>query len=98
MMGELAFLDESRLFDGECVRFTGHDGEHEVMCGVTIYALKRHAPELPTEGLLPAEVFLRTYDRLAPHIHTIARRKHAAGAVEGEGEVEIMVHANDWPV
>jgi hypothetical protein len=96
-MSELAFLDDERLFDGECVRFHGHDGKRQVVCGVTIYALKRHAPHLPSEGLLPAEAFLETYDRLAPHIHTIARRKHAEGTFEGEGEVEVMVHANDWP-
>jgi hypothetical protein len=95
-MDKLAFTDDFKLFDGECVRFRGYDGERQVMCGVTAYALKHHNPALPGEGLLPAEAFLATYERLMPQIHTIARRKYAEGKTEGEGEVEVMVHANDW--
>ena len=96
-MGDLAFVDDFRLFDGQCVRFHGHDGKHQVLCGVTVYALKRHAPHLPGEGLVPAEMFLEAYDRLATEIHHVARRKHAQGHFEPEGAVEIMVHAADWP-
>jgi len=40
-MAELAFLDEFRLFDGNYVRFYGHDGTRRVLCGVTVEALKQ---------------------------------------------------------
>ena len=30
-MGELAFLDDGRHFDGECIRFRGTDGDREVV-------------------------------------------------------------------
>jgi hypothetical protein len=96
-MGTLAFTDDFRLFDGHCVRFRGYDGKRPVMCGVTCYALKHHVPGLPTEGLLPAEMFLEAYDRLMTEIHAAARRKYAAGKLEPDNEVEIMVHAKDWP-
>ena len=96
-MGTLAFTDEFKLFDGQCVRFRGYDGTRPVECGVTCYALKHRIPGLPTEGLLPAEMFLEAYDRLMTDIHTAARRKYAAGSLETDGEVEIMVHDRDWP-
>lgn len=95
-MGTLAFTDDFRLFDGQCVRFRGYDGSRQVECGVTCYALKHRMPDLPTEGLLPAEMFLEAYDRLMTDVHAAARRKYAAGALEPGGEVAIMIHARDW--
>ncbi|MGB5216245.1 MAG: DUF1488 family protein [Anderseniella sp.] len=95
-MGQLAFSSDDRLFDGECVRFTGRDGQREVLCGVTIFALKHHDPNLPMDGLLPAELFLDAYDRFMIKIHDMARRKHDEGRSEPDGPIEIMVHDEDW--
>lgn len=95
-MGQLAFTSDDRLFDGECVRFTGHDGKQTVLCGVTVYALKHRHPDLPMEGLLPGELFLDAYDLYAIEIHDIARHKYAEGLTEPEGPVQIMVHDHDW--
>ena len=95
-MSQLAFIADDRLFDGKCVRFTGRDGKREVLCGVTIYALKHHDLSLPLEGLLPAELFLDAYDRLIVKIHDVARRKYSQGQKEPSGPVEIMVHDKDW--
>ena len=46
-MGQLAFLDEDKLFDGQCIRFKGIDAGEEVLCGVTIFALQHCDPDLP---------------------------------------------------
>ena len=94
-MGELAFLQEDRLFDGECVRFKGVDGDREVTCGVTLVALKECDPELPRHGLIPAEAFLSSFDKLVIPIHDAARAKYSRGEFESEGAVEIMVHRRD---
>lgn len=96
VMGTLVFSDDFRLFDGECVRFHGRDGEDEVLCGVTTYALKHHFPGLPLEGLLPGEVFLEAYDKRMAAIHDVARRKYNAGVFEKTGDVKVMVHDHDW--
>jgi hypothetical protein len=94
-MGQLAFLDEDRLFDGECVRFRGRDGENDVMCGVTLYALQHCDHHLPKHGLISSEAFLAAFDRLLTVIHHAAREKHARGLHETEGPVKIMVHRQD---
>jgi hypothetical protein len=94
-MAELAFLDEFRLFDGNCVRFNGHDGTRNVLCGVTVEALKRCDPFLPRHGLIPAEEFLKAFERLLVPIHASARSKHSSGQFEREGEVEVLVKRYD---
>lgn len=95
-MSQLVFSDDDRLFDGECVRFKGRAGNEEILCGVTVYALKHHCPGLPMEGLLPAELFLEAYDRLAQEIHHVARGKYDAGDFETSGPVRVMVHDHDF--
>jgi hypothetical protein len=94
-MAELAFLDDFRLFDGNCVRFHGHDGNREVLCGVTVEALKRCDPALPRNGLIPAEHFLEAFERLQVAIHDTARAKHARGQFEAEGDVELVIRRLD---
>lgn len=95
-MTQLVFSDDDRLFDGQCVRFKGRAAGEDVLCGVTVYALKHHYPHLPLDGLLPAELFLEAYDRLVADIHHVARCKYEAGEFEEEGPVRIMVHDNDF--
>jgi hypothetical protein len=94
-MPELAFLDDFRLFDGKCVRFHGHDGSRIVLCGVTAEALKVCDRHLPHTGLIPAEEFLKAFERLMVDIHNSARAKHAKGLFEREGEVEVLVKRHD---
>ncbi len=95
-MAQLVFSDEDRLFDGQCVRFKGRSGGKDVACGVTVYALKHHCSDLPVDGLLPGELFLEAYDRLASEIHHVARRKFEAGQFETCGPVDVMVHDHDF--
>lgn len=95
-MAQLVFSDDERLFDGQCVRFKGSAGGNDVQCGVTVYALKHHCPDLPVDGLLPGELFLEAYDRLASDIHHAARRKYEAGEFETGSPVMIMVHDHDF--
>jgi Protein of unknown function (DUF1488) len=94
-MGQLAFLNEDKLFDGEVIRFTGFDGKDEVTCGVTIAALKAGDPGLQRHGLIPAEAFLASFDALLVAIHDAARRKYQRGEFESEGGVRIVVHRRD---
>ncbi len=94
-MHALAFLDDTRHFDGGCVRFVGHDGLKPVSCGVTAAALKAHDSQLPRHGLVPAELFLEAFDRLQLAIHDAARRKYSVGARESEGDLMILIHRND---
>jgi uncharacterized protein DUF1488 len=94
-MAELAFVDEFRLFDGTCVRFHGRDGATTVPCGVTAEALKQRDPRLPSNGLIPAEQFIAAYERLMVEIHDAARAKYAAGALEREGEIRVIVRRHD---
>ena len=94
-MAELAFLDEFKLFDGICVRFHGQDGARMVPCGVTAEALKRRDARLPSNGLIPAEEFIAAYERLAVEIHSAARAKYAAGALEQEGDIRVIVRRHD---
>jgi hypothetical protein len=94
-MGQLAFLNEERLFDGKCVRFKGNDGNREVACGVTIVALKECDGDLPSHGLIPAEAFLSSFAKLMIPIHHAARAKYDRGEFETEGDIEIVVHRRD---
>jgi hypothetical protein len=94
-MGQLAFLDEDRLFDGQYIRFTGFDGKDEVTCGVTIAALKACDPRLQRYGLVPAEAFLESYNGLLVAIHDAARRKYDRSEFESDGDVRIVVHRRD---
>lgn len=94
-MGELAFLDDQPLFDGNCVRFTGRDGGRDVLCGVTTYALIHCDEALPRHGLVPGEAFLAAYAKRMVDIHDAARRKYARKEFEAEGPVRIMVHRKD---
>ena len=94
-MGQLAFSEEDKLFDGHCVRFTGRDGNNEVICDVTITALKEYDSELQRHGRVPAEAFLASGEKLMIAIHDSARRKYDRGEFESEGAVRIMVHRRD---
>ena len=94
-MGQLAFLDEERHFDGECIRFRAHDGAEEMMCGVTLFALQHSDTRLPRHGLISSEAFMAAFDRLLTDIHHAARQKYARGELEAEGPVRIMVHRQD---
>ena len=94
-MGQLAFVDENRLFDGTCIRFKGIDRDREVMCGVTIVALKECDRDLQRYGLVPAEAFLASFAKLMIPIHDAARTKYSRGEFETEGDIEIMVHRSD---
>ncbi len=58
-MAQLAFLDDDKLFDGECIRFTGSDWPEKVLCGVTTAALISRDESLQRHGLLPAKTFLK---------------------------------------
>ena len=94
-MAELAFLDEFRLFDGNCVRFHAHAGDRELLCGVTVEALKRCDSCLPHHGLIPAEEFLNAFERLVVKIHDSARSKYARGELEREGDIRLLVKRHD---
>ena len=94
-MGTLSFLDDAPLFDGDCVRFIGVDGGEQVVCGVTTYALKHCAPNLPYQGLLPAEDFISAFEKLIIDIHHAARTKYEKGELEPEGAIQVMVHRKD---
>jgi hypothetical protein len=94
-MAELAFLDEFRLFDGNYVRFYGHDGTRRVLCGVTVEALKQRDARLPRNGLIPAEEYLEAFQRLVVEIHDTARAKHAKGELEASGDIELIIRRRD---
>lgn len=94
-MGQLAFVDDHRHFDGACVRFKAMDGTEEVMCGVTLYALQYRDAELPRHGLISSDAFLAAFDRLMTDIHAAARSKYDRGQRETAGPVQIMVHRQD---
>jgi Protein of unknown function (DUF1488) len=94
-LGTLSFLDDTPLFDGDCVRFVGVDGGEHVVCGITTYALKYCAPDLPHYGLLPAEAFTSVFEKLIVDIHHAARTKYERGDFEPEGAIRIMIHRKD---
>ena len=80
-MGQLAFVDEDRLFDGHCIRFKGIDRDQEVTCGITIAALKECDRDLPRHGLIPAEVFLHSFEkRIIPFMMPPGRNIAAANS------------------
>ena len=94
-MGQLAFVDDDRLFDGECIRFKGADGGEEVLCGVTCYALQSCDPDLPKHGMIGAESFLAAFDKHMIDIHQAARAKYLRGEFEPDSPVRIMIHRQD---
>lgn len=94
-IGTLAFVDDTPLFDGECVRFIGVDGSERVVCGVTTYALRHCFDELPSYGLLPAEAFISAFEKLMVDIHHVARTKYARRDFEPDGPIRVMVHRKD---
>ena len=94
-MGQLAFVDEDRLFDGQCIRFKGIDRDQEVTCDIAVAVLKGYDPDLPRHGLIPAEAFLRSFEKLMIRIHDAARTKYSRGEFEPEGAVRIMVRRRD---
>jgi hypothetical protein len=94
-MVKLAFLDEERRFDGNCVRFMGRAGGRRVCFGVTTFALQYCDRHLPKTGLIPAELFLEAFDRLEAEIQEAARSKFERGEFEDEGEVEVLIHRKD---
>ncbi len=95
MVGRLSFLDDTPLFDGDCVRFIGVDDGKHVVCGVTTYALKHCTPNLPQHGLLPAELFISAFEKLIVDIHHVARTKYENADFEPEGPIQVMVHRKD---
>lgn len=70
-------------------------GDRELLCGVTAEALKRCDPQLPHTGLIPAEEFLKAFERLLLQIHGAARTKHAKGQFEREGDIELVIKRHD---
>lgn len=94
-MAQLAFIEDDQLFDGECVRFTGFDGQEHILCGVTTAALKFRDPGMQHYGLVPAESFLAAFDKFMIEIHAIARAKHERREFEAEGPLRIIVHKAD---
>jgi hypothetical protein len=94
-LAQLAFLDEDRLFDGHCIRFKGVDGDREVTCGIAVAVLKEYDLDLPRHGLIPAEAFLRSFEKLMIRIHDAARTKYSRGEFEPEGAVRIMIRRRD---
>ena len=77
------------------MRFVGDDNGQQVVCGVTSYALKHCAPDLPHHGLLQAEAFISAFEKLAKDIHRVAQRKYKRGETEPEGIIRVMVHRQD---
>jgi hypothetical protein len=94
-MGQLAFVDDDMLFDGECIRFKGVDGEVEVLCGVTLNALQHCDPALPRHGLVAAESFLATFEKLMTDIHQAARAKYLRGEFETGSPIKVMIRRRD---
>jgi hypothetical protein len=94
-MAALAFLDDETLFDGNCVRFTGDDGGEKIVCGVTTAALIYSDPDLPHQGLVPAEAFQEAYRKLLMRIHDAARIKYQNREFEDSGPIRVMVHRQD---
>jgi hypothetical protein len=62
---------------------------------VTIAALLEGDPTLQRHGLVPAEAFLASFEKLAVAIHDAARCKYGRGEFETEGSIRVMVHRRD---
>ena len=71
-MQPLNFRNDSKLFDGHCVRLDAISGKKVVHCGITLAALKQIDSHLPHEGLLPSELFVEAFDRNAELGSTVA--------------------------
>ena len=71
-MQPLSFRNDSKLFDGHCVRLDAISGKKVVHCGITLAALKQIDSHLPHEGLLPSELFVEAFDRNAELGSTVA--------------------------
>jgi len=94
-MKPLNFRDDSKLFDGHCVRLDASCGTTIVHCGVTLAALKQIDSHLPHEGLLPSELFVEAFDRHAELIKQLCSLKYQCQDFEKEGELDIVIHRRD---
>jgi hypothetical protein len=95
-MPQLVFITGDKvMYERECILFKARCGSDEVSCGVTTYALQYRDPDLPTDGLVPSEAFLDSFERFKLEIHQAARRKFERGEFEPEGDVKVMVHRKD---
>ena len=94
-METLVFQDDSKLFDGRCVRIDAMAGKEIVRCGITLGALKQIDSHLPHEGLLPSELFVEAFDRNSELIKQLCRLKYERRDLEGEGELDIVIHRKD---
>ena len=94
-MPQLIFTDEKVMYERECILFKARYGSEEVSCGVTTYALQYRDPDLPTEGLVPSERFLESFEKHQLEIHQAVRRKFDRGEFEPQGDVKVMVHRKD---
>jgi hypothetical protein len=94
-MQPLDFRDDSKLFDGHCIRLDALSGKRVVHCGITLAALKQIGSHLPHEGLLPSELFVEAFDRNAELIKQLCRLKYQCRDFEKEGELDIVIHRKD---
>jgi hypothetical protein len=94
-MKTLVFRDDSKLFDGHCMRLDALAGTEIVRCGVTLAALKQIDSHLPHEGLLPSELFIEAFDRNSELIKQLCCLKYELQDFEKEGELDIVVHRKD---
>ena len=94
-MKTLVFRDDSKLFDGHCMRFDANAGKKVVRCGITLAALKQIDSHLPHEGLLPSELFAEAFDRNSELIKQLCCLKYQMQDFETEGELDIVVHRKD---
>jgi hypothetical protein len=94
-MKPLNFRDDSKLFDGHCVRLDAFSGEKVVHCGITLAALKQIDPHLPHEGLLPSELFVEAFDRNVELIEQLCCLKYQCQDFEREGGLDILIHRKD---
>jgi hypothetical protein len=94
-MQTLVFLDDSKLFDGHCIRLDAMAGKKVVRCGITLAALKQVDSHLPHEGLLPSELFLEAFDRNEGLIKQLCCLKYELQGFEKEGELDIVIHRKD---
>ena len=94
-MQKLVFQDDSKLFDGHCVRLDAMARKKVVRCGITLAALKQIDSHLPHEGLLPSELFVEAFDRNAELIKQLCCLKYQMQDLEKEGELDIVIHRKD---
>ena len=94
-MQPVDFRDDSKQFDGHCVRLDAICGKKVVHCGITLAALKQIDSNLPHEGLLPSEVFVEAFDRNAELFKQLCCLKYQCRDFEKEGELDIVIHRKD---